>query len=278
MVTQLVANQLLDKLHDELSSKFPRKKVEEVLYHYGVLRREARIDHYEACLVNGGKFVEAVLKCLHYRRTGEDIVSLKAEDEIRQLESATALSDSERMTIPRTLRTIYDHRNKRGGAHNSSFDPIRMDCNFIVAASNWVLQELVRLYLTSDPLAAQSLVENLLIKDIPLVEEIDGDYLVLKPGVSARVELELILYHHFPNRCSVKDLIHWIHNQSPENVRTTLRNLKQKNLTHENEMGWRLTETGVREAEAEIASMQFDPSGTNKTLVAKKKGAKRGRR
>ncbi len=278
MTMQVAATQSLDKLRTALIVKFPPKKVDEVLYHYNVLRREFRLDHCESCLVNGGKFVEAVLKCFHYLSTGNEVDSLKADEEIRRLENAVHLSDFERLTVPRSLRLIYEFRNKRGGAHNSSFDPIKTDCALVVAVSNWVMEELTRLYLTHDALAAQKLVEALLVKDIPLVEEMDGDRLVLRPGLSARVQLEILLYREFPERCVIKDLIRWVHEHSVENIRVTLRSMKQKNLVHETEDGWKLTESGMREAEAEIVRLQAGADDMKTVSKRKTKGAKRGRK
>jgi hypothetical protein len=275
MTTQVAATQSLDKLRAALITKFPSSKVDEALYHYNVLRREDRLDHWESCLVNGGKFVEAVLKCFHYLSTGDEVDSVKVDEEIRHLENAVHLSDFERLTVPRALRLIYEFRNKRGGAHNSSFDPIKTDCALVVAVSNWVMEELTRLYLTNDALAAQKLVESLLVKDIPLVEEMDGDRLVLKPGLSARVQLEILLYREFPERCAIKDLIRWVHDHSVENVRVTLRTMKQKNLVHETEAGWKLTDSGMHEAETEIGKLQ---SGTGDTSTISKRRAKGARR
>ena len=74
------------------------------------------------------------------------------------------LNDSMRMTIPRILRVIYEHRNKRGGAYNSSFDLLKMGYEFVVPTSNRVMEELTRLYLTKDPIAKQALINNLLSK------------------------------------------------------------------------------------------------------------------
>ena len=278
MTTQVAATQSLDRLRTALIAKFPPKKVDEVLYHYGILRREARLDHCESCLVNGGKFVEAVLKCFHYLSTSDEVDSVKADEEIRRLEQATHLSDFERLTVPRALRLMYEFRNKRGGAHNSSFDPIKTDCALVVAVSNWVMEELTRLYLTNDAVAAQKLVESLLVKDVPLVEEMDGERLVLRQGLSARVQLEILLYREFPERCAIKDLARWIHNQSVENIRVTLRTMKQKNFVHETEEGWKLTESGMHEAEAEIVKLQSGTGDSNTVIKRRTKGAKRGRK
>jgi hypothetical protein len=278
VITQVAATQSLDRLRVALIAKFPPKKVDEILYHYNILRREARLDHWEPCLLNGGKFVEAVLKCFHYLITGNEVDSVKVDEEVRRLEGAVHLSDFERLTVPRALRLIYEFRNKRGGAHNSSFDPIKTDCALVVAVSNWVMEELTRLYLTNDAIAAQKLVESLLVKDIPLVEEMDGDRLVLRPGLSARVQLEILLYREFPERCTIKKLIQWVHDHSVENIRVTLRLMKQKNLVHETEAGWKLTEIGMHEAEGEIAKLQGGTSDANIVSKGRAKGARRGRK
>ncbi len=279
---QVAKNRPLDTLQATLSTLFPVAKVSEIFFHYDILIRSARLGDYETCLLNGGKFVEAVLKCLHYRRTGNEVDSVTVEQEVKQLENETSLNTSERLTIPRTLRIIYEHRNKRGGAHNNSFDPNEMDSVFVVAAAKWVIEELTRLYLNNDPVAARALVANLLTKDIPFVEEIDDDFIILQPDLSARVQLEVLLYRHYPDRCAVKDLVAWIkHNHSEHNVRVTLGNMKTKALVHENEIGWKLTELGMHEAETEIAKIKNGSSEVQKSRTARVtrvKGARRGRK
>ncbi len=278
MVMQQTVTQSLDKLRIALVTKFPSDKVDEILQHYTNLRKEARLEHWSPCLVSGGMFVEAVLKCFHYLNTGNDVDSVKADEEIRHLENAKHLSDFERLTIPRALRLIYELRSRRGGAHNSSFNPLKMDCYVVVTVANWVMEELTRLYLTNDEAAARALIESLSVKDIPLVEEIGEDRLVLNTGLSARIQLEILLYREYPERCNVRDLIRWLHNHSPENVRVTLRTMKQKNLAHESEEGWLLTEKGMHETEAEIVKLQSGATDTRTISKGKSKGAKRVRK
>lgn len=278
MTTQVIATQSMAKLQAALNAKLPPSKVDEIFDHYNELRRRARVEDWGTCLVEGGKFVEAVLKCFHYLNTKDEVDSLKVEDEVKHLENATHLTAFERMTIPRALRLIYEFRNKRGGAHNSSFDPTEMDCSLVVSVSNWVMEELTRLYLTNDARAAQELVKSLLVKDIPLVEEIDGDRLILRPGLSARIQLEILLYIDYPERCATKDLIRWGHEHTPENIRVTLRSMKQKTLVYESETGWVLTEAGVREAEAEISKLQNNTTVISTSSSRKAKGTKRGRK
>jgi hypothetical protein len=258
-----------------LSQKFPPAKVEEILFHYEVLTRSYRLRQYETSLVNGGKFVEAVLKCLYYQRTGQEADRINAETEISQLANNSELNESERLLIPRVLRTIYDKRNRRGGAHNNSFNPNAMDAKNVLENARWVLEELIRLHYLSDPVAVQVAIENLLEKDIPLVEEFDGDYLVLHPELSARIQLEILLYQHHQRRCRFKDLGFWLrHAHSEHNVRVTLTNMRAKALVHENDEGWILTESGIREAETEIVRLLNSPAVK---VEARKPAQKRGK-
>jgi hypothetical protein len=277
-MTARTATTLLDKLQSALKEKFPPDKVGEIFWHFNRLMREARRDQWNYCLLEGGKFVEAVLKCFHYLRTNDVVDIVRVDEEIRQLEQATSLNDFERMTVPRTLRLIYEFRNKRGGAHNSSFDPGRMDCVLVVANAKWVLEELTRLYLTNDASAAQEVVESLLVKEVPLVQELDGDRLVLIPDLSARAQLEIILWREHPNRWPIKDLAQWVHNHSIENIRTTLRTMKLKNLAHETKEGWTLTEAGIKEAEEEIMKLQNGVANGKLASRSRAKGIRRGRK
>jgi hypothetical protein len=270
--------ELLSMLRTALSAKFPPSKIDEIFLYYSLLKKEARLDHYDNTLVNSGKFVEAVLKCLHYLATEDEVDTVTVGQEINQLERVTTLNDSEKMTIPRTLRIIYEHRNRRGGAHNHSFDPQKMDCVLVVAASTWVMEELTRLYLTNEPTAAQALVANLLVKEIPFIEEIDGDYIVSRPELSATTQLGMLLYYHFPNRCQISDLIQWLqHIHSASNIRTSLRRMQKDNLVHENEIGWKLTEAGVQKTEQAIAKLQDQENGALKIKKGSRKGVKYAR-
>lgn len=54
MTTQIAATQSLDRLRTALITKFPPSKVDEILYHHNVLRREARLGDWEKCILNEG--------------------------------------------------------------------------------------------------------------------------------------------------------------------------------------------------------------------------------
>ncbi len=277
-MTTTAAEESFERLRSALITKFPPNKVNEALFCFNKLRQEAQYEHWDTCINYGGTFVEAILKCFHHQRTGVEVDSINANEEIKVLEQTTTLSDSERLIIPHALRLIYDFRNRLGGIYNSSFDPVKIDCVQLVSLCKWVVEELARLYLTNDAIAAKVLVDNLLVKENSLVQEFDGDPVVLPTGLSARVYLEVLLRWRYSERCSVKDLDRWSHNHTSHNIRVTLRDMRKKNLVHVTEAGWILTETGIEEANAEMNKLKNGEDQPKTAGKSRAKGAKRGRK
>ncbi len=277
-MTTTAAMESFDRLRSALITKFPPGTVDEALFFFNKLRQEARYEHWVSCIDNGGRFVETLLKCFHHLRTDVEVDSINVNEEIKALEQTTVLSDSERLIIPHALRLIYDFRNRLGGIHNSSFDPVKIDCVQLVSLCKWVVEELTRLYLTNDAAAAQVLVDNLLVKESSLVQEFDGDPVVLPSGLSARVYLEVLLRWRYSERCSIKDLEQWAHNHTIHNIRVTLHEMQKKNLVHVTEAGWILTEKGIDEANAEMIKLKNGDDSPKTVRKSRAKGAKRGRK
>ncbi len=98
-----------------------------------------------------------------------------------KLEQVTNAPDSVRFHIPRTLRLIYDMRNKRDVAHLADgIDPNQQDATIVVRNMEWVLAELVRLYHNLEAEEAHAIIVELVSKDVPLIQEFDGFPRVLK--------------------------------------------------------------------------------------------------
>ena len=243
---------MLDSINKQLSAHLDATIVDKILEHYHVLKTAYCLQDWEKCLVRAGKFAEAIMKGICFLRTGQITDSISIETEINEVAKRTDLHDSIRLLIPRAVRVIYDNRSKRGGAHISPFDPNPMDCMLVTNLADWVLAELVRLYYTTDPKQAAAIVDALIAKSIPLVERIGEDYIVLSPGASARQEIGLILYSRYPERTTPTELIKWMPYQSPENIRTSLRNMERAKEVHRNKDGVVLTQLGIRVMEQNI--------------------------
>ena len=109
---------------------------------------------------------------------------LNAERVTLQLASAPQGSqpDAIRLHIPRALRVIYDIRNNRDAAHLADgIDPNVQDATLVISVLDWVLAKFVRLHHNVPPEEAQRLVEDLVTRQAPIVQDFDGFLQVLKP-------------------------------------------------------------------------------------------------
>lgn len=243
---------MLEQIKAELVVHIGAKFVDEILEHHNALKTSFRLQDWEKCLVRGGKLGEGVMKAIHFMRTGEVTEQISVDSEINEVSKRNDLPEPIRLLIPRAIRVLYDHRSKRGGAHGS-FDPNVMDCTLVVAIADWVLSELVRLYCITDPNLAMKFAIGTSSKSIPIVERIEGDYIVLKEGASARQEIGLILYSRYPQRTTRDQLRKWIPNHSPANISLSLGNMRKAKLVHINAEGAVLTHKGIWAIEKEIA-------------------------
>src|SRR6266853_3557701 len=133
-----------------LTPPLPSNLVDELLEAYS----DAKQKFYEGGLrlaeVEGGRFCEAAFRLLEsaagiaMTRVGRPI---DTDSLIRQLGSLPlSVSDSIRLHIPRSLRVVYDIRNKRDAAHLADgIDPNLQDATIVIAVLDWILAELIRL-------------------------------------------------------------------------------------------------------------------------------------
>jgi len=245
---------MLDKIRTKLIPHIDIRIVEEILDHYQVLKAASQVQDWEKCILRGGKFAEAVMKAIRFVRTGEAVDRISIDPETNAVAQRTDLPAAIRLFIPRAVRVIYDHRSQRGGAHSFSFDPNPMDAALVSSVADWILGEFVRLYWTDDPQKAMKIVTALISKGVPFVERIDDDYILLRPGTSARQEISLILYSCYPQRTNPAQLIKWMPYHSPQNIRTSLNNMQKAKELHRDKGGVLLTQLGIRVAEQKMAA------------------------
>lgn len=246
---------MLNEIKTELASHINSDITDEIIGHYEVLKTSFRLQDWEKCLLRGGKFSEAVMKAIHFVRTGNIAQQISIDVEINEVNRRADLPESIRLMIPRAIRVLYDHRSRRGGAHGS-FDPNAMDCSVIVPIADWIVGELVRLYCTAVPDRAMKFVIGITAKSIPIVEKIDEDYVVLRKGTSARQEIGFILYSRYPERTTTTQLRKWIPNHSAANLSLSLANMRKAKLVHCNSDGALLTTAGIKATEEEMLREQ----------------------
>lgn len=114
----------------QLSSKLDPKLVKELLDAHAEAKRNFYLGGLRLSAVEGGRFCEAVFRLLQQITEGKytalDKALPKTDDLIFKLSQLASFkfSDAVRLHIPRSLRLVYDIRNKRDTAHLSDgIDP-----------------------------------------------------------------------------------------------------------------------------------------------------------
>ena len=209
----------MENIKGILSSRISADLVDPLLEHYKELKQKFFLGQYEPSQLNCAKLAEVVVRILEYITKasytpfGENVSLDVLTKELEQLPRGK-FPDSVRIHIPRILRAVYDIRSKRGVAHKGEINPNLMDATFVVSACDWVMAELVRLYLVGDPSETQKIIDSIVERKVPIIEEFGDELKVLNPELPVADKILLILYRKHPNYVSTDDLRKWIKTQS----------------------------------------------------------------
>jgi hypothetical protein len=238
-----------------LVARFPTNLVEELIECYVEQKKNYYLGRMRPNEVEGGRFAEAAFRMLQHS-AGVSVTPLGVQLDTttisRTLENMTSATDSVRFHIPRTLRVIYDIRNKRDAAHLSDgIDPNLQDSSFVSAALDWVLAEFVRLAKGVSPDRAFALVKAITVRRIPAVEQF-GDFLkTLRPSLGPSDRILLLLYHCADAGATSVELSNWLKPKQRTNLSRTLAQLEHEKdyivATHDR---YRLTRRGIAAIES----------------------------
>jgi hypothetical protein len=245
---------MLDQIATGLKAVFTPQLVDELLaaymnakqsYYHGGLRLNA---------VEGGRFCEAALRILEEAATGKYTPigrQLDTEKIINSLPNYTSQPDSIRFHIPRSIRLVYDIRNKRDAAHLADgIDPNQQDATLVVSVLDWIVAELVRLYHGMSAKDAQVIVDGLVQRKVPAIQNFGGFRKVLKPKLRASDFVLLLLYECGEAGASYVQLNDWVPPKMRANLRRTLELLVHSTARVHTEGGWYyLTRLGVADVE-----------------------------
>jgi hypothetical protein len=232
-------------LVDELLAAYEEAKTN---YYLGGLRLSA---------VEGGRFAEAAFRMLQEETTGKFTPlgktlprTDKLIEELEQLPAA-AHAESVRLHIPRALRVVYDIRNKRDAAHLAdNIDPNLQDATLVVSTLDWILAEFVRLHHNVSADEAQKLVEELVTRVAPVVQDFDGFLKLLNPKLGATDQALVLLYQRGATGAEFKELESWVNPKSRRNLRRTLHALvHDKAFAHRVDHCYTITRAGQRDVE-----------------------------
>lgn len=247
---------MLETIRKCISQKQDAKLVDELLEAYVEAKRNFYLGGLRLSAVEGGRFCEAAFRILQQRTTGTYRPlgkQLDIEKLMLQLSNLATGSqpDSVRLHIPRALRVVYDIRNNRDAAHLAdSIDPNLQDSTLVVSILDWVLAEFVRLYHTVSANEAQSIVQSLVTRRAPVVQDFAGYLKILNPKLLAGDHVLVLLYQRGKDGADYPNLQTWCKPRMRANLSTTLNRLvDDRALVHFDGAKYFITESGTREVE-----------------------------
>jgi hypothetical protein len=204
----------LDRLKQDLSTKYPGVLVGELLSAYERIKENFYLARHEPAELNAGKLCEAVLRILEYAAKGTytsiGTSTRNMGDRLRSFENQTKLSDSLRLHIPRVANALYHIRNSRGVGHiGGDVNPNLADATLVATGADWIIAEFVRLHYNCPLDEAQRIVDSLVQRRLPLVYAVGDKKRVLNPKLSAAQQVLLLLSGEFPGNVDDVTLFQW---------------------------------------------------------------------
>lgn len=196
----------------------PAQLVSALLNEYEEQKRRFFLNDYRPAAINGGRFCEAVTRILQHLGNPPYTAltaELKVETALNQIENLVHLGDGLRLHVTRSIRLIYGVRNKRDNGHlKDGIDPNLQDATLVLSVMDWILAELVRVAHNVSADAAQRMIDSIVAKEVPLVQEVEGKP-VLLADLSRRDHILVLLYWASPEVVTLGQLRSWV----PERMR-----------------------------------------------------------
>jgi hypothetical protein len=232
--------------------------LERLMENYQKIKQNFWLGKDEECLEKTGKFVEIIIRIIQQLTSGE-YTSFEEELKISEcLKSFERLPkdrfpESIRILIPRVLYTLYTFRSKRGGAHVKGINPNHIDATYVISACDWIIAELIRLYHSDDEKEIRKIIDSVVDRKVPILEEFEDDIKILDTSLSVPDKILVILYKKYPSYVSINDLKKWIKVKDRRYINTALKRLDERGLIHrKSDNSSILTRTGIKYVEDKL--------------------------
>lgn len=247
----------LESVRRALSVKLPSQFVDELLAAYIEAKRNFYLGGHRLNAVEGGRFCEAAYRLLETQfktptPLGGEVHAPTLTKGLENLPKAQ-YSDSIRLHIPHALRTIYGIRSKRNTIHlNDGIDPNRQDATFLISTLDWVLAEFLRLFHSINADQAQDLIEQIVTRAVPAIQNFDGFLKVLNPKLEAGDCCLLLVYSADGKGATFDAIYQWVFPMMRPNLNRTLKRLTD-DIAHlhldEKSRRYLITKLGIRYVE-----------------------------
>ena len=127
-----------------------------------------------------------------------------------------------------------------------------IDAELVVTTCNWVIVQLIVIFLQIPINDSIALTSSIMEKKIPTIEHFeDGESMILKKGLKLNEELLLILYQ-FPRRMTREELNLILKPKKSSYISTYLNLLYEEKLIHLNKTGAIINKNGIKEIENNV--------------------------
>ncbi|MEU0924341.1 hypothetical protein [Streptomyces malaysiensis] len=239
-----------------LISAFPTHLVDELIASYQEAKSNFHRGGHRLSAVEGGRFCEAAFRIVEHIVTDIHTPLGDNLDTEKVISKAAAQPKSQhpksvRIYIPRALRIVYDIRNSRNAAHLADeIDANLQDATLVASVLDWVLAELIRLSKGTTPEEAQKLIEDLVTRRVPGIQDFGNFPKVLRTDLRASDRVLALLYRRGTQGVRYPELLQWMPNSMRPNLRRTVRMLDEKALVHLADETIQITFTGQHVVES----------------------------
>ena len=246
-----------DQIAKSLKANFDAKLVDELLAAYQDAKHNFYLGGLRLGTVEGGRFCEAALRMLQQATTNKFTPlgkTLDANSITVQLSNtpSAAFPDAVRLHIPRAIRVVYDVRNNRDAAHLADdIDPNLQDASLVIGNIDWILAEFVRLYHGVKPEEAQRIIDALVVRKVPMVQDFDGFLKVLNPKLKVTEYVLILLYERGTAGASYEQIESWVRPPMRANLHRTLNKMvDDQAYLHSSAGTFKITKLGMKTTEA----------------------------
>lgn len=241
-----------------VAAGMPAELADEVIEGYAETKRRYYLGDHRPTAVEGGRFCEAVTRVLEhelfgkYTKFGKTLPSLD-ENRLRTFAQASHPNESIRRHVPKALYFVYGIRNTRDIAHlGDGIDPNFQDATLVVNALDWIMAELVRIYHTVTPDEAHAIITDLVTREVPVIEEIDGQPVCSK---DLTVGEQILVFLYRAGRdvgLGISELQRQMRHNNKSNLTTAVKRLDGKGLVllHPQTKKAHITSKGMADVEA----------------------------
>ncbi|RUA17654.1 MAG: hypothetical protein DSY83_03690 [Flavobacteriia bacterium] len=191
------------KVHTILESKYGTEIADKLLDSYKEIEENYVLQKWKPSELDAGHFVESARRILEIELFGNatsynDKLANFSDQVLKGYENCSGIHESYRILIPRTLKAIFNIRNKRGVGHVGAISPNKMDATYIFYSVKWVLAEIVRLASGLSISDTQELIDKIIERNLDLIWKEDGFERILDTKLPAKDQVLILLFDSSP--------------------------------------------------------------------------------